>query len=53
MNRYYFHSRIDITQEPIAKCITYTRLKAAKVFAGRKQLSLKEFLKIYAVKPVI
>jgi len=53
MKRYYFHSRIDATQEPIAKCIAYTRLKAAKIFSNRKQLPLKKFLKIYAVKPVI
>lgn len=49
MARYYFYSRIDQTQEPIMTCVTFSRLKAAKYFAERKQLPLKSFLSIFAV----
>lgn len=47
--KYYFYSRIDSTQEPIMSAYTFSRLKAAKYFAERKQLPLKSFLSIFAV----
>lgn len=46
---YYFYSRKDLTKEPIMHAWTTSRLKAAKYFAGRKQLDLKSFLSIFAV----
>lgn len=49
MARYYFYSRNDKTQEPIMTCVTFSRLKAAKYFAERKQLPLKVFLSIFGV----
>lgn len=48
-----YYSRNDKHQEVITRTVTFSRLQAAKVFAERKQLPLKEFLKIYAVKPLI
>lgn len=49
MNRYYFYSRKDKLQEPIAKCFALSRYKAAVYFALGKQLSLKSFLQVYSV----
>ena len=49
MAKYYFYSRNDQSQEPINTIVAISRLNAAKRFAQRKQLSLKSFLKIYAV----
>jgi len=49
MARYHFYSRNDSTQEPIMTCITFSRLKAAKYFAERKQLPLKTFLSLFAI----
>lgn len=46
---YYFFSRRDDNKEPIGKCTTFSRLKAAKYFAQQKRLDLKSFLSIYAV----
>ena len=48
-----YYSRNDKHQEIINRTVTLSRLQAAKSFAERKQLSLNEFLKIYAVKPLI
>jgi hypothetical protein len=48
-----FYNRIDNTQEIINRTLSTSRLNAAKYFAERKQLSLKEFLKIFAVKCLI
>ena len=45
-----FYSRADKTQEIISRTASTSRLNAAKHFANRKQLLLKEFLKIFAVK---
>lgn len=49
MNKFYFYSKLDRTQEPIGKCIALSRYKAAKYFALRKQLTLKSFLQVYSV----
>lgn len=46
---YYFYARNDWHQEPIAKTIATDRLAAAKYFAARKQLTLKQFLQIYSI----
>ena len=40
-----FYSRSDKDQETIGRVVTTSRLQAAKLFAERKQLPLKEFLK--------
>jgi len=47
--KYTFHIRNDQSQEPISKTLASGRLAAAKYFAARKHLSLKQFLNIYAV----
>jgi hypothetical protein len=46
-------SRTDKTQETISRTVSTSRLNAAKHFAERKQLPLREFLKIFAVKCLI
>jgi len=48
-----FYSRRDKNQETIGRVITTSRLQAAKIFAERKQLPLKEFLKIFGVTTII
>jgi hypothetical protein len=48
-----FYNRTDETQEIINRTVSTSRLNAAKHFADRKQLPLKEFLKIFAVKCLI
>lgn len=48
-----YYSRIDKNEEIISRTISLSRLNAAKYFAARKQLDLKSFLKIYAVKNII
>jgi hypothetical protein len=48
-----YYSRIDKNEEIISRTISLSRLNAAKYFAARKQLNLKSFLKIYAVKNII
>ena len=50
MKQAIFYSRIDSTKEPISKTYCFTRLQAAKYFANKKQLTLKDFLKIYGVQ---
>lgn len=47
--KYYFYSRNDQSQEAVMSAYTFGRLKAAKYFAERKQLDLKQFLSIFAV----
>ena len=47
--KYSFYSRNDQSQEPISKTLALGRLAAAKYFAARKHLSLKQFLSIYAI----
>ncbi len=46
---YYFYSRRDVDKQPIASIGAPTRYQAALFFSKLKHLSLKEFLKIYAV----
>ena len=48
-----FYNRNDKTEEIISRSVGTSRLEAAKKFATRKQLSLKEFLKIFGVKTII
>jgi len=49
---YGFYNRNDVKQEIINRAITLSRLSAAKIFAGRKNLDLKSFLKIYGIKKI-
>lgn len=49
MKRYYFYSRVDNSQEPVAYTTSLSRCRAAKHFAQMKQMSLKSFLTIFAV----
>ena len=46
---YYYYGRVDSTQEPLLRIMAPSRYHAAILFAKLKRLSLKEFLKIYAV----
>ena len=48
-----FYNKRDKTQETIGRTVGFSRLEAAKYFAERKQLKLKEFLKIFGVKTII
>ncbi len=48
-----FYSRNDKSQETIGRVVTTTRLQAAKIFAERKHLPLKEFLKVFGVTTII
>ena len=48
-----FYNRNDKNQETIGRVITTSRLQAAKLFAERKQLLLKEFLKIFGVTTIL
>jgi hypothetical protein len=48
-----FYYKQDTTQEIISRTISTSRLNAAKHFSERKQLPLKEFLKIFGVKCLI
>jgi hypothetical protein len=48
-----FYNRNDINEELISRTMSKSRLNAAKYFAERKQLPLKEFLKIFGVKTII
>jgi hypothetical protein len=48
-----FYSRNNLDQETISRTMSTSRLQAAKYFAARKQLPLKEFLKIFGVKTII
>ena len=46
----YFYSKNDKTKEPIKKTfLTTSRLTAAKYFAEVKQMSVKDFLKIFTI----
>jgi len=46
---YYYYSKLDQSAEAVDKVFTTGRLQAAKHFAARKQLALKDFLKIWTV----
>lgn len=48
-----FYNRNDKTQETIGRVVTTSRLQAAKLFAERKQLPLKEFLKVFGVTTIL
>jgi hypothetical protein len=48
-----FYSRKDKDQETIGRVVTSSRLQAARLFAERKQLPLKEFLKIFGVTTIL
>jgi hypothetical protein len=48
-----FYSRIDKDQETIGRVVTTSRLQAARLFAERKQLPLKEFLKVFSVTTIL
>jgi len=48
-----FYNRNDNTEELISKIFSTSRLEAAKKFAERKQLPLKDFLKIFGIKQII
>jgi len=48
-----FYNRNDKMEELVGRTVETSRLKAAKYFAARKQLPLKEFLKIFGIKQVI
>jgi hypothetical protein len=47
--RYYFYSKSDTSKEPIAHCSEPGRLKAACYFAQIKQMTLKQFLSVFAI----
>lgn len=49
---YGYYSKIDKNKEIISKTIALSRLQAAKFFALRKRLTLKEFLNIYSVERI-
>ena len=51
--RYGFYFKNDKDQEIIGKTVDLSRLSAAKHFAKRKNLPLKEFLKVFGVKTII
>jgi hypothetical protein len=48
-----YYSRTDKTEEIVNKTVGFSRLQAAKHFATRKQLDIKTFLKLYAVKTIV
>ena len=48
-----FYNRTDKKEEIINRKVGFSRLEAAKYFADRKQLPLKTFLKIFAIKTII
>jgi len=49
MKKYEFYSRRDSEKESYGYAISFSRLQAARSFAERKRLSLKDFLGIYEV----
>ena len=48
-----FYNRNDKNQETIGRTMSTSRLNAAKYFAERKQLPLKQFLKVFGVRAII
>jgi hypothetical protein len=48
-----YYSRNNSDKEIISRTISMSRLQAANMFAERKQLSLKTFLKLYAVVTIV
>lgn len=49
MGTYTYFSKMDPSKETLGKANNVTRLEAARYFATRKLLSLKQFLTIYSV----
>ncbi len=49
MKKYQFYSKFDSSKESYGCVISFSRLNAAKVFAQKKRLPLKEFLRIFEV----
>ena len=49
MRKYVFYSRKDSEKESYGMTLSFSRLQAARSFAERKRLSLKDFLRIYEV----
>jgi hypothetical protein len=49
MAKYNFYYRNDEDKEPVSWVNTPNRLKAAILFAKRKQMNLKQFLSIFTV----
>jgi len=50
MKYYHYYSKRDLLEEKLGKTLALSRLGAAKWFAKRKQLTLKQFLNIYSIK---
>jgi len=48
-----FYNRNDKDQETIGRAVATSRLQAAKLFAERKCLPLKEFLKVFGVTTIL
>lgn len=46
----FYYIKNDQKKEPLGKVVSTSRLKAAESFAERKQLPLKDFLKLFAVE---
>ena len=46
----FYYIKNDKNKESLGKVVSTSRLKAAESFAERKQLSLKEFLKLFSVE---
>ena len=46
----FYYINKDQTKEPLGKVASISRLKAAQTFAERKQLPLKDFLKLFSVE---
>jgi hypothetical protein len=51
--RYGFYFKNSKKQEIIGKTEDLSRLSAAKYFAAKKNLPLKEFLKVFGVKTIM
>jgi hypothetical protein len=49
MRIYYYYSRVDNSREKLGKTTALSRLRAAQIFARRKDLPLKTFLTIYSI----
>ena len=46
----FYYIKNDQNKEPLGKVVSISRLKAAQTFAERKQLPLKDFLKLFSVE---
>lgn len=47
---YFYYIKKDETKESLGKVISTSRLKAANLFANRKQLTLRDFLKLFSIE---